>query len=204
MINKRVFEGKDKEELIKKITDELETNIEELYIEEEIVNGGLFKGQKYILKVITKKEVKAFIENYVQEYSRLSNIKIQYELTEEDGFFKLLLVSENNPILIGREGKTLEYFQLLLRQSLLKNTGHAIKINVDVSGYKDKKMKNLERQIKEIAKEVINSKIDVSLDPMNSYERRKVHSIISTMENLTTESIGEGKERHIVIKYVEN
>lgn len=204
MINKRVFEGKDKEELVQKIMSELETSMDELYIEEEIVSGGLFKGQKYILKVITKEDVKEFIKNYVDEYSRLSNIKIQYELTEEDGFLKLLLVSENNPILIGREGKTLEYFQLLLRQALLKSTGHTIHINVDVSGYKEKKLKNLEKQIKEIAREVINSKIDVSLDPMNSYERRKVHSIVSQMNHLVTESVGEGKERHIIIKYVEN
>lgn len=203
MVNKRVFEGKDKEELVSKITENLNCPLDSLYIEEEVVNGGLFKGQKYILKVTTKEDVKDFIKNYVNEYAKLSNIAIQFELTEEDDYFHLILVSDNNPILIGRDGKTLEYFQFLLRQALLKNTGHMIHINVDVAGYKEKKMKNLERQIKEIAKEVIHSKMDVSLDPMNSYERRKVHSIISPMEHLKTESVGEGKERHIVIKYIE-
>lgn len=203
MINKRIFEGKDKEDLLNKIKEELHSALDDLYIEEEVISGGLFKGQKYILKVITKEDVKNFIENYVNEYAKLSNIKIQFALTEEEDFFNLILVSDCNPILIGRDGKTLEYFQFLLRQSLLKNTGHTIHINVDVAGYKEKKMKNLERQIKEIAKEVVNSKIDVSLDPMNSYERRKVHSIISSMEHLKTESVGEGKERHIVIKYIE-
>ena len=203
MLNKRSFEGKDKESLLERIKEELNLSLEDLYIEEEVITGGLFKGQKYCLKVITKEEVREFIGNYVDEFSKLANIKIQYELTEDDDFFHLLLISENNPILIGREGKTLEHFQILLRQALLKNTGHVIKINVDIAGYKEQKLKNLEKQIHTVAQEVLSSKIDVSLDPMNSYERRKVHTIISGMEHLKTESIGEGKERHIVIRYVE-
>jgi spoIIIJ-associated protein len=203
-LNKKVYEGKTKEEVLNRIETELNTSISNLYIEEKIINGGLFKGTKYILEVLTKDDIKEYIENYIQEYSKYMNIKIQCELKEEEGIYKLLLISDNNAILIGKEGKTLEYFQILLRQALLKNTGHIIKVNVDISGYKDQKIKKLESQIHKLAKEILNTKIDVSLDPMNSYERRIVHSIISKMENLKTESIGEGKERHIIIKYVEN
>ena len=79
-----------------------------------------------------------------------------------------------------------------------------IKINIDVSNYKIKKLNNLEKEVRKIAKEIIKTKLDVSLDPMNSYERRYIHNIINEYENLKTESIGEGKERHVVIKYIEN
>ena len=65
-------------------------------------------------------------------------------------------------------------------------------------------MKKLEYEIKKIAKEVQSTKIDASLDPMNSYERRNIHTMIDKFDNLVTESIGEGKDRHIVIKYVES
>ena len=85
----------------------------------------------------------------------------------------------------------------------MKNVGQVIHINVDIANYKEQKLKNLESQIEEIAKEVLSSKIDAILDPMSSYERRKVHTIISTMDHLKTESVGEGNERHIVIHYVE-
>lgn len=203
MLNKRIYEGKSREELLEKIQEELNLSLEELYIEEEVMPGSLFKGQRYRLKVVTKEDVRAFIEAYVREFSTLVNIKIEYELTEEDDFYKLELNTENNPILIGREGKTLTYFQILLRQTLLKNVGQIIHINVDIANYKEQKLKNLERQIEEIAKEVLSSKIDVILDPMSSYERRKVHTIISTIDHLKTESVGEGNERHIVIHYVE-
>ena len=49
----------------------------------------------------------------------------------------------------------------------------------------------------------MKTKVDVSLDPMNSYERRYIHNIVDGYKNVTTESEGEGKDRHIVIKYVE-
>ena len=74
--------------------------------------------------------------------------------------------------------------------------------SIDVANYKKNKLKKLEKEDKYIAKEVKKSKIDVSLDPMNSYERRMIHNLISNYEGLTTESIGEGKERHVVIKYI--
>jgi spoIIIJ-associated protein len=203
MLNKRVYEGKTKEEVLNKIQEELNTKMEDLYIEEEIVNKKLFKSGKCTLTVVTKEDIKKFIAEFIEEYSKLMNIEIKYEINEIEKIYNVTLVSENNPILIGREGKTLEAFQLLLRQALQRQVGSTIKANVDISGYKNKKMKTLEYEVKKIAHEVQNSKIDASLDPMNSYERRKIHTIISEMKNLTTESVGEGKERHIVIKYVE-
>jgi spoIIIJ-associated protein len=204
MLNKRIYEGKNKEEILLKIEEELNEKKENLYIEEEVISGKLFKSSKCILKVLTKSDIKEYLEKFIKEYSNLMNISIQYELNETEGIYNLTLVTENNPILIGREGKTLECLQLLIRQAILKQTGFPIKVNVDISGYKNKKIKNLEYEVKKIAREVQNSKIDVSLDPMNSYERRKIHTLISNMEHLETESVGEGRERHIVIKYKEN
>ena len=64
-------------------------------------------------------------------------------------------------------------------------------------------MKNIEIEVRKIADEMEKSHLEVSLDPMNSYERRLVHNIINEYSNLTTESYGEGKDRHVVIKYIE-
>ena len=64
-----------------------------------------------------------------------------------------------------------------------------------------KKVKRIEREIKKIAKEVLNSKIEAKLDPMNSYERRIVHTIISNFEKLETESFGQDPMRYVVIRY---
>ena len=65
------------------------------------------------------------------------------------------------------------------------------------------KEKRLEREIKKIAKEVITSKIEAKLDPMNSYDRRLVHTIIAEYEDLETESFGENPNRYVVIRHKE-
>ena len=67
-----------------------------------------------------------------------------------------------------------------------------------------KKMKNIERLVRGVAADVEASHLTISLDPMNSYERRLVHTIISEYPALITESVGEGKDRHVTIKYKEN
>ena len=203
MLNKYEYEGKTKEEVLNKIKEELNVTEEDLYIEEKIITGKLFKSGKVILTITTKQDIKNYLKYFIENYSKLMNIEVQYEINEIDGIYNVTLVSQNNPILIGREGKTLEALQLLIRQAIKKQTGYNIKVNVDISGYKNKKLKRLEYEVKKIAYEVQKTKIDASLDPMNSYERRRIHTLISTIPNLETESIGEGKERHIVIKYVE-
>ena len=87
---------------------------------------------------------------------------------------------------------------------MIKNqTGLLIKLNLDVSNYKVKKLKKIEQLVRGIAKDVEDTQMSVSLDSMNSYERRLVHKIIDEYDSLTTESIGEGKDRHVVIKYKE-
>ena len=122
----------------------------------------------------------------------------------ENDNIDIILISDNNSILIGKDGKTLKSLQILIRQSLLIQTNINIKINLDVANYKAKKIKNMKYEVKKIAKDVLKSHIDAKLDPMNSYERRIVHNMISEYENLQTESIGEEPNRYVLIKYKED
>ncbi len=130
--------------------------------------------------------------------------KINCEIKEKEEGFSVILVSENNGILIGKDGRTLSAIQTLLRQSLKKYGNFNIKINIDIANYKAKRERNIVFEVKKIAKEVMNTKIDAKLDPMNSYERRVVHTILADYPNLTTESEGIAPNRYVVIKYNEN
>ena len=89
-------------------------------------------------------------------------------------------------------------------KSLEKEAHQNIKVNVDVANYKEKNLRRKTSEIKKIAYEVQKTKVDVELEPMNSYERREIHNMVDQIPNVTTESIGEGLNRHIVIKYVED
>ena len=198
------YEGKNKEEILKKILKELNCNQNDLFLKSEFIEGKLFKSSKYIVSVVTKKEIIEYISEYIQNLSRCMKINIESEILESEDIFKVTLVSDQNAILIGKEGRTLNSIQLLLKQSIKNKIGLSLKINVDVANYKVKKLKNIEYQVKKIIKEVKSTKITAALDTMNSYERRFVHNLVSEYKNLTTESIGEGRDRRVTIKYKEN
>lgn len=203
MFSLLMYEGKNREDLINKITEELNCNENELVILEQFTEGKIFKSQKYNLSVIPKAEIKKQLKNFFNELSKLMNVTIESEINiTEDNIYNINLVTSNNSILIGKEGKTLDAIQCLLRQISQNDLQNKIKINVDISNYKYEQAKKLEKNIKNIAKEVLKTKVDTSLDPMNSYNRRIVHTIVSEFSDLETESVGEGKERHVVIKYV--
>lgn len=194
-------EGKTENCAKEKALEEAIASEKEVFLKVEEIKGNLLKKTKYKAYVVTKQEIKDELNNYINELSKYMNIKIKSEVIEEDSIYKIFLDSDNNSILIGKDGRTLKSLQLLFRQYINMQTGFHIKINVDVSDYKEKKLKILENTIKKIAHEVIHSKIEVKLDPMNSYERRFVHNLINDYTMLETKSIGEEPNRCIVISY---
>lgn len=203
MIAKSNLVGKDKEELKKRYL--LENNLTEndIYIIENPVEGKLF-SKKVSIDIIKKSDIIDFIKEYFSQLSRLMNLDINIEVRQNDDIYSILLVSNNNSILIGKEGRTLDALQTLIRQSLNNQLNIKLKLNLDASNYKAKKNKNLEYEVKKIAREVLRTKIDAKLDPMTSFERRIVHNTVNEFDNLTTESLGETPNRYVMIKYKED
>jgi len=204
MLEKIKLEGKNRDELLNKYLEENNLTLENIYLKESETEAKLFKSKKIILEIIKKEDVKNYIKEYIKVLGINMGLNINSEVREKIDSYDILLVSDNNNILIGKEGRTLNAIQLLLHQSLNNQLGLKIRVNVDVSNYKDKKIKRLEHEIKKIMREVENSKIEAKLDPMNSYERRIVHTIVSENSNLETESFGENPNRYVVIRHKEN
>mgnify|MGYP004522458715 CR=1 FL=1 len=204
MCEKLIFEGKTKEEAIDKCKKELKTTEDNIIIVNQEEKNVLFKGKKVSLQIILKNEIIKYIKNFFNDLSKNMNIDIAVEINENNNVININLISSNNAILIGKDGKNLDAIQTILRTIVSKNARNFLKINVDVSNYKTKKMEKLQSEIIKLATEIQNTKIDVKLDPMNSYERMIVHNVISKYSNLKTESIGEEPDRYIVIKYRED
>ena len=196
MITLHKYEGKNVDLLKEQCSNELE----DAYMATKELESGLFKGKKYQLEAITKEEIISSIKSFINELSKNMNLEINSEIRIEENNINILLVSDNNNILIGKDGKTLNAIQLILRQSFKELNQFDLRIIVDVSNYKAKKIKNLEYQVKKICKEVLKTKVEVKLDPMNSYERRMVHSIVAEFEGLQSISYGETPNRYTVIK----
>ncbi len=194
------FEGKNLEVLKKECLEQLNVNEDELYTF-ETEETGLFKGKKYIIEAMTKDEIIKEIRQFINELAKKMNIEINSEIKIENENINVLLVTDNNKIMIGKDGKTLNAIQIILRQSMNELTKFGLRIIVDVGNYKNKRLKNLEREVKKICHEVLKTKVEVKLDPMNSYERRKVHSIVSEFPELESISYGEDPNRYTVVKF---
>lgn len=197
MVKINVFEGKTKEEAIDKALDYY--NLDEEYL----LLRDISTEDEIRIEAIDKADIKYFIKEFVSNLSKSMNKEINVEIREYEGSFNVKLISSNNSILIGKDGRTIAAIQTLLRKGLENQLHQAFKINVDVANYKEKNLRRKLSEIKKIAYDVQKTHMDVELEPMNSYERREIHNMVDKMNNLTTESTGEGLERHIVIKYVE-
>ena len=200
MITFHNYEGKNLETLKENCINELNVEENKIYFHKTEKESGLFKGKKIILEAITEDEILNEIKNFIKELASLMNLEINSEVKIQDGNINVILVSNNNNILIGKDGKILNALQLIMRQVFNDLGKFNLRVTLDIGNYRAKKVKNLEREIKNICKEVINTKVEVKLDPMNSYERRIVHSIVSEFEELQSESFGVDPERYTVIK----
>ena len=196
MINVYKYEAANEDDCYEKCIEELDVYRSEIIIESEELEDS------YKMTVVKKEDIINFIKEYVKTIGSKMNLDIKLEVRESDDIFSVTMVSNNNPILIGKDGRTINSLQLLMRQSLQNQTGMAIKVNLDASNYKAKKVKKFEFEIKNIVREVQKTKTDAKLDPMNSYQRRIVHALISNCSNVETESVGEEPNRCVVIKYV--
>lgn len=198
-----VFEGKTVSEALSLALETLNATESEIFYTEEEVKGKLFKAATYKVNAIKISDIAEFLKEKLAELLKNMNIDCKFESNVRDEQINIKMYSDKNSILIGKNGQTLMAIQTILRQMVHNEIGMYPYILLDVENYKEKKIANLERNAKRIAKEVLRTKIDVSLDNMNSYERRIVHNVLTKFKNISSESVGEEPNRHIVIKYVE-
>lgn len=203
MIQKYKYNGKTLEEALDNCYNNLNLSINDIYYIETEIEGKLFKSKKIQIEVIKKEDIINYLKDFTETISKYMNLNINYEIKEDENYFNILLISDNNALLIGKDGKNLNAIQMILRQAIKNIGNYNIKINIDASNYRAKKTNNLEKEIKKLAKEVLLTKVDAKLDPMNSYERRIVHKVVNEFSNLYTESIGESPNRYVMIKYGE-
>ena len=169
----------------------------------EILTKEYEEENTYHMEVVKKSDVEEYINEFLTKTTTEMGVKARIEISEEDGVFTAKMFSNNNSILIGKDGRTLKSLQVLLRQALSNQIKFNVKVNLDASNYKVKRERFFEKDIKNIINDVMKSKDEVKLDPMNSYQRRIVHSVASEYYNIETESFGEEPERYVLIRYVE-
>lgn len=195
------FEGKNLDELIETSLERLNITSEDVIITHEELKGGLLKKVSYKIKIYPLTDIQNCIKDYLTELTKLMGLEVTFETKRRESQICVKMYSDNNSILIGKDGKTLSSLTVIVKQMLSIKYGINPHIILDVENYKEHQEKKLERLAKSIAREVIQSKVDVKLDNMNSYERRIIHNALSNNKKVTTVSEGEEPNRHVVVKF---
>lgn len=199
-MEKHSYFGKTLEEAILNAKIDLQEVEENLIIKERETTTGIFKAKKVEIEVIEKREVTKFIKNYLYSLLKEMGYSINIEVKTTDNVPTYTIYSNNDSLIIGKNGKNLQALSIIITQVIKKEVGKSFKFLLDVNDYKSKREQSLQNLAKTIAKEVQDTKVEVKLDSMNSYERRVVHNALATYKNVYTESVGEEPNRCVVVK----
>lgn len=193
--------AKTKEEALNQVLAKLNASETEVVYNFEELKGGLFKGTTYECSGFLKLDVLGDAEEFLKNIIKGMGLEANFEVSTKENTTMIKIYSSNNPVIIGKNGQNLEALTILVRQYIKNICNNGPRIILDVEDYKDRQVKRLERLAKNLARDVVRTKIDIEMDSMNSYERRIVHNILTDFRGVTTESIGEEPNRHVVIKY---
>lgn len=186
-----------------KIASEKEgCTIEELNYQVVEEKKGLF-SKKVVIETYGITDVISFSKEYLLNI--IENYDLEGSVNEkfENGIIHLTIDTNHNSILIGKNGKTLQALNDVCRYAVAAKFKKHYRILLDINSYKNEKYAKLTRIAKRVAKEVLNTKATVHLDPMPADERRIVHNALTRFKNISTQSEGTGNKRHIVISYSE-
>ena len=201
-MNKYTYEAKTKEAAIEIALQELKITEEDLIINNIEEKSGILKKLVQI-EVLNMNEIISFVKDTINEITKKMNIESNLEVRRRQGNISVTIFSDNNSILIGKNGKNVSALQLLIRQMVNSKLEKPISIILDVWNYKEKRIKSIEFLAKKLAREAHKTKTEVTMDSMNSYERRIVHEVLADDKYVYTESIGEEPNRKVVIKLKE-
>ena len=183
-------------------------------LEYEVIDEGssgfLGIGSKpAVIKARIKSSIEDTAKDFLQDVFEAMNmtvvINVKYDETENA--MDIDLNGDDMGILIGKRGQTLDSLQYLVSLVVNKNVENYIRVKVDTENYRQRRKETLENLAKNISYKVKRTKRPVSLEPMNPYERRIIHSALQNDKYVTTHSEGEEPFRHVVVvlkKYERN
>ena len=195
-----VYEGKDEKGVLAKALEDLNLTENDIIYKKETIKGGLFKGTTFKYSIMKLTDVTEYLKGLLTNILESMGLKVSFEAHLREKQINIKMFSDNNPILIGKNGQTLSALTTIAKQAVFNQIGAYPYLNLDVENYKDKQIAHLERLAKNVAREVKATKTPVTMENMNSYERRVVHNILGSVPGIKTESEGESPNRRVVVK----
>ena len=198
------FSAKTVSECITLACQELAVTSDKL--EYEVVNEGSsgflgFNAKPAVIKARTKSSVDDKVKNFLKDVFAAMNLTVVVDVKydEEERAMDIDLSGDEMGVLIGKRGQTLDSLQYLASLVANKDADSYIRVKVDTENYRQRRKETLENLAKNISFKVKRTKRSVSLEPMNPYERRIIHSALQNDKYVTTHSEGEEPFRRVVV-----
>ena len=201
--------GRTEDEAIESALEQLGLSRDDVSVEivERAKTGFLgLKSTPAIVKVLyeatedRKKQVVVFLTGLFERMGVESVI----EATESDSAINVTLSGKDPGALIGRRGETLDAIQHLTNYAINRGNSSRVRVNVDAENYRQRRNETLESLAARTAGKVIKNRRNMTLDPMNAYERHVIHTALQEYENISTYSVGAEPNRRVVIAYGNN
>lgn len=154
-----------------------------------------------VIKVRKKNDIEDNIRDFLSKVFAAMDLKVEIflEKEEEGKVINVELKGDEMGVLIGKRGQTLDSLQYLTNLAVNKNAEDYVKVKIDTEDYRKRRKETLENLAKNIAFKVKRTKRPISLEPMNPFERRVIHSTLQNDKFVTTHSEGEEPYRHVVV-----
>lgn len=175
-------------------------------IEVEVIEKGStgflgIKSKPAIIKARKKNDTVDNIREFLENVFSAMNMEVIIDIkkAEDDKVYEVELSGKEMGLLIGKRGQTLDSLQYLTNLAVNKHSDGYIKVKLDTEDYRQRRKDTLENLAKNIAYKVKRTKRPVSLEPMNPFERRVIHSALQGDRYVETHSEGEEPFRHVVV-----
>jgi spoIIIJ-associated protein len=196
------YQGKTAEEALSNAAEELKVPVDQLIYIVSDKKKGLF-SKKIVVEIYQIADVIKYAEDYILEVVDNLEIESAVQSAYDNDIIRITVDSAHNPVLIGKNGKTLQALNELTKLAVSNHFHKRFRILLDINGYKDSKYIRLSRIARRAAHDVQQTHETYTFDPMPADERRAVHNACSGLSNIRTESVGEGTHRQVQIIYVD-
>lgn len=147
----------------------------------------------------TPEDIQKVVVEFLDKVFKAMNLTVKINVDVKDDSVDIDLVGDDMGVLIGKRGQTLDSLQYLVSLVVNKKSDKYLRVKLDTENYRERRKETLENLAKNIAFKVKRTKRPVSLEPMNPYERRVIHSALQNDRYVTTKSEGDEPYRHVVV-----
>jgi len=202
-------QGRTEDEAIESALEQLGMARDDVSVEivEQARTGFLgLKNTPAVVKVIyeAKEERTEQVNTFLNGLFERMDIEVGLDISEEEGSINVILTGKDPGALIGRRGETLDAIQHLANYVVNRSVSGRVRINLDAENYRQRRNEALESLATRTAGKVIKYRRNMTLDPMNAYERHVIHTALQEHKGVSTFSVGTEPNRRVVVAFGEN